>query len=242
MRDRRLAALVGSFHANDVIARLFIGVFRDGVAVLGVLDDIAVGLHGHLGTAVAEIPGLLSSGRAKSAHLESNLITGLYALSRIVNRMHRGRNLLGLAWLLPVHDLNDGEIICGIAFAVGDLQDFAVGAGLVVGALDGWPGGVAAVGESPRVAGDLAVAGPGSRPIQGHGLAAMDEVMRPGGGDDLRFVLALISVPEEGIAFLGAPCAGGLPALDLEMQMRPATAAALLAQQAEGLGELDPFA
>ena len=57
--------------------------------------------------------------------------------------------------------------------------------------------------------------------------------MRPSDGDQVRFVLPQICFPQNGETFLRAPFAGRLAALDLEVQMRPAAAAAFLAQQAD---------
>ena len=63
--------------------------------------------------------------------------------------------------------------------------------------------------------------------------------MRPRDRDDLRFVLALVRFPQERVGVLDAPLAGGLPGLDVEVQMRPAAAAPLLAEHADLLPRLD---
>ena len=64
--------------------------------------------------------------------------------------------------------------------------------------------------------------------------------MRPRHGDDLRFVLAPVGLPEEGVGLLDAPLAGRLPALDVEVEVRPAAARALLAEHADLLARPDP--
>src|SRR5262249_33293089 len=75
--------------------------------------------------------------------------------------------------------------------------------------------------------------------VQRELLARRDEVVRPRDGDDLRFVLAAVRLPEEGVRVLDAPLAGGLFRLDVEVQVRPAAAAPLLAEHPDLLARLD---
>src|SRR5438309_123791 len=52
-------------------------------------------------------------------------------------------------------------------------------------------------------------------------------------------VLTEIRFPQERVSLLRTPLAGGLPADDLEMKMRPTTAATLLAEHPQLLSHLD---
>ena len=62
--------------------------------------------------------------------------------------------------------------------------------------------------------------------------------MRAGHGDDGGLVFALVSLPREGVGLLRAPFARGLAAFDAEVQMRPATARAFFAEEADALTHL----
>src|SRR5262249_21131642 len=135
-----------------------------------------------------------------------------------------------LVLLPPVEDLHDGKIVVDVSPGVRDLEDLAVTAGPLVGALDRGPFRGAAVVKGPLVAGDLPGRAPGARAVQRDLFADRDQVVRPRDGDDLGPVLALVSLPEERVSVLDAPLAGGLLGLDVEMEVRPAAAAPLLAQ------------
>src|SRR5262245_16665196 len=63
--------------------------------------------------------------------------------------------------------------------------------------------------------------------------------MRPGYGQYLWFRLAHVGLPEKGVALVDPPLARRLAAGNVEMQVRPAAAAAFLAQQADALAHLD---
>ena len=55
--------------------------------------------------------------------------------------------------------------------------------------------------------------------------------MRPGDGDQLRLPLSQVRFPQERVAVDDAPFARRLSAADIEMQVRPAAAAAFFAQE-----------
>src|ERR1700687_3400063 len=57
--------------------------------------------------------------------------------------------------------------------------------------------------------------------------------------DEMRLMLPLVSLPKKSITFLNAPLAGGLLRLDVEVEMRPAAAAAFLTEHPELLSLLD---
>src|SRR5205807_5684581 len=69
--------------------------------------------------------------------------------------------------------------------------------------------------------------------------AGGDQVMRPGDGQELRPILLQIRLPEKAIAVNDSPFPRRLTASNVEVQVRPAAAAALLAQEAEPLAHLD---
>ena len=75
-----------------------------------------------------------------------------------------------------------------------------------------------------------------------HAFIGVNEMMRSGHGDDLRAVLLLVCLPDECITILCAPHPRGLTALDIEVQMRPAAAGALLADEPDALAHLHAFA
>src|SRR5262249_44756460 len=143
---------------------------------------------------------------------------------RSIAGVNSGWNLLGL---FLIEDLHDGKIIVDPSLRIGDLEDFAVTAGLLIGALDRRSFRALAVTEGPMVARDLAGRAPGTRAVQGDLLARRDQVVGPGQGNELRPVLPLIGLPEERIRALNSPLAGGLFCLDVEMEVRPAAATAL---------------
>jgi len=64
--------------------------------------------------------------------------------------------------------------------------------------------------------------------------------VRPRDGNQVRLVLAPVGFPQEGISFLSAEFAGGLPAEDLVMKMRPSATPALFPEGANLLTHYDP--
>src|SRR5262249_10335479 len=151
----------------------------------------------------------------------------------------RGRKLLGL---LPVEDLHDGKVVIDPPLRISDLEDFAVTAGLMVGTLDRYSFGAAAVAKGPLIARDLARSAPGTRAVQRDLLAYRDQMVGSRNGDKLRFVLSTVGLPEEGICILDTPLAGGLFGLDVEVEMRPAAAAALFPQHTDRLSSFHALA
>src|SRR6478736_5222750 len=67
-------------------------------------------------------------------------------------------------------------------------------------------------------------------------------MMRPSHGDELGFSLLKICFPQEGIAVDDAPLSGGLTTAEIEMQMRPAAAAAFFAEDADGVAHFQTLA
>src|SRR5437762_8030765 len=65
--------------------------------------------------------------------------------------------------------------------------------------------------------------------------------MRPRDRQQFRVMLLFIGLPQESVAVEDSPFAGRLPALDVEMQMRPAPARAFLAKQTDLLSHPDLF-
>ena len=63
MEGRFLASFIGTFHANDVIARFLKHMLRWGLAFFVFLFRTPVGLHCHQCGAVSEVPGLLAKRR-----------------------------------------------------------------------------------------------------------------------------------------------------------------------------------
>src|SRR5437899_9291954 len=64
-------------------------------------------------------------------------------------------------------------------------------------------------------------------------------MMRSRHSDDVRLMFLNVCFPKERIRILDAPFAGGLQRFDVEVQMRPATAASFLAENADLLAGLD---
>src|SRR5262249_34606677 len=138
-----------------------------------------------------------------------------------------------------VDHLHHGIIVVDPPPGVGDLEDLAVTARLLVGTLDRRPFRGAAVVKGPPIAADLPRRAPGERAVQRDLFARRDQVVWSRHGDDFWPVLAEVSLPEERVSVLDAPLAGGLLCLDVEVQVRPAAAAPLLAQHADLLPRLD---
>src|SRR5262249_30327422 len=135
-----------------------------------------------------------------------------------------------------------GEVVVHATLRVDDLQDLAVFPRPVVSPFHARSGRDGPVGERPLEAADLAPRAPGAGAVQDHLLAGPDQMVRPRDGDDPRPVLAPVGLPEEGVSLLDAPLAGRVPALDVEVEVRPAAARALLAEDADLLAHPDPLA
>src|SRR5262245_35531905 len=123
MPDGRLAAVVRSFHADDVMPRLLEAVRRHCVAVFSKRLDVAVRAHFHGRAAVAEVPQLVAVRGAEGADLERHRIARLDAEAGGVGGMDGRRQVLGL---LLVENLYYREVVVDVAVAVGDLEDLAV--------------------------------------------------------------------------------------------------------------------
>src|SRR5262245_48668316 len=82
--DGCFAALVDAFHARDVMTGFGVTMLRHGVTIFAERFRVAVGLHFHLGGAIAEIPGLTAGSRAKCPHFECHRVVRVNAERRSV--------------------------------------------------------------------------------------------------------------------------------------------------------------
>src|SRR5579864_2136709 len=148
MRDGSLAQAVRALHAYDVISRLLERVRSNGESILRQWHHVAIGFRCDAG-AVSEGPALLPVGGSERPDFESDLRSRRNARGGRVRGLNRWRRLLGMLWIEHIHRL---EIVGNAAALVGDLQDFAVGAGLRISPLDFRTRSFFSVGERPFVA------------------------------------------------------------------------------------------
>src|SRR4051812_41669127 len=141
--------------------------------------------------------------------------------------------------MLLVHDVHDGKVVIDSAVFVRHLQHFAVDPRLVVAPVQSWAFGRCAVAAHPVVGSDRVRGRPGAAAIEARPFTYRDEVVGPGDRQKLRLVLAKVGFPEEGVAFDDAPFPRWLAATDIKMQMRPAAAATLFAEDAYRRTHLD---
>src|SRR5207245_1177946 len=120
---------------------------------------------------------------------------------------------------------------------IDDLENLAVLSRVCIGVLYPRPLGGRAIGEGPLEAFDLPGT-PGARAIQSYLVSLPGDAVRPRHGENLWFVLAEVGFPEERVAVLDAPPAGGLHALDVEVKVGVTAAATFLAQQSDPLSHL----
>src|SRR6516162_7794431 len=236
MADRGVAVTVGALDANHVMPGLLEPVNGPCVTVLGKGDNIAVALHLDPGAAVAEIPRLHAVRGPEGADHECDRIARLDAECWIIHGMDGRRQLFSLALCQHV---DYGKIVIDAAASLGDLQDLAVDPGLGVDALERDPRCLRTVGEAPIVSYDLAILGPRSAAVERDLFIDRGEMVWPRHGEELGPILLLIRLPKKGVSLNDAPLAGGLLARDVEVQVRPAAAAPLLAEQADELSHLD---
>src|SRR5262245_23269811 len=128
--------------------------------------------------------------------------------------------------MLAIDDVNEREIVIDQAGRIGDLENLAVNARLGIGTFELFALRSLAVGAGPFVLRDLARRRPRFAAVEDDLLAQRNEMMRPGDGDQFWLPLLKIGFPEKRVAIDDAPFARRLLAADVEVQMRPAAAAA----------------
>ena len=119
--------------SNKVMAGFLVTVGGNSIALRIVTFAVAVGLDGNRRAAVAEVPGLTPGHIAECPNLEGNLVTRLDAEGGVIGGMNSGRQLIGMVF---VDNLDNGKVIVGSAGSVGNPEDLAVSAGLVVSSLN----------------------------------------------------------------------------------------------------------
>ncbi len=149
--------------------------------------------------------------------------------------MNRRRALVGVS---GIDDVDDGEIPGHAAPGIGDLQNFAIIPGLRIGALDARSRRRASLGKRPLVAGDLSAGTPRPRAVEHDLLTDECHMVRPGHGDDAGPVLAVVGLQQKRVAFDVTGPSRRHGAANLVMQVRPAPAVPLLAQDSDALPHL----
>lgn len=144
--DGLVAVFVGAADTGEVISRFAVGVFCHGIALRIVNLGFDVRADRHIGTAVAEIPGLVAVRRAKGADLEDQHVTWLDIERGVIRGVDSRGRLVGIGL---VEDSDDGKIIVHIAARIGALENLVVPARLFIRAPHLRTGGSGTVTKRP---------------------------------------------------------------------------------------------
>src|SRR5579862_8985655 len=225
---------VAVLDAHQIMARSLVLVNGLGIAVRRVHVSISVRLDRDRRRSVAEIPGLPAFLVAERADLEHHRIVRPDPERRSIRRVDRRR---GRVRVLLVENLHHLEVVIDMTLDVGDFQDLAIAPRLRVRLPErGQSAQVRAVRKDPLVA-QIPSLGLGA--VQIRGLPRPDQRVRTGHRGEGAGMLLERGLPEEGVAVLDAPEARRLAARDVQMEVRPSPAAALLADDAELLAHRD---
>ena len=152
--------------------------------------------------------------------------------------MNRRRNLLGM---FAIYTIDECKIVIDQPGCIGDLQNLAVNARLRVRPLQRRAASRLPIGASPFEFGNLPRRRPRTAAVEHDLLAQRHKMMRPRHRDQLRLPLVQVRFPQKRVAVDDAPFARRLLAADIEMQVRPAAAAAFLAQQPDWVTHPHPL-
>src|SRR5262245_767219 len=94
-----------------------------GVAVLGVLLDVAIRFDRDLCAAIAGIPNHITNRRPEASHLERDWISSADVHRGPARGMDRGRELVGMRLVDHEHHY---EVVVHCAARVGDFENLAV--------------------------------------------------------------------------------------------------------------------
>ena len=231
--------LVAASYRYDIIPRLLVPMSRQGITGRIVPNCVSVRSRFHPCASVSKIPYFLSVLCSERPHFEGHLIARIQTERGIVIRVDSGGYAVGM---LAVDYINNRKIVSEIPGRVRYFHNLAVFTCSFIDPFDITARGFGAVAECPFILGNLPRPAPALRSIKLDRLTCIDQMVRSGRCNNLRAVLLLVRLPDEGVSVLSAPHARGLTALDIEMQMRPAAAAAFFADQADALPHLHAFA
>src|SRR5262245_16100827 len=104
-------------------------MLRHGVTLVAQRLGVAIGLHFDSGAAIAEIPRLTAGSRSKRPHLERHRVARVNVKCRSIRSMNRGRKIV---CRVLAEDLHRGDVKPDASSRIGNLQNFAVSARLLI--------------------------------------------------------------------------------------------------------------
>ena len=209
---------------------------HSAVTVRGVLGRVDIRGHRNRRGAVAEIKDVLARPALESTGTKHDGITRLDPERRRIRGVH-AHDRGGAVSLRPLIDAHQREVVVGVPCVVRHRENLAVRARPRISPSHRGAVRRRAVAQRPRERAH-ALLRPRARSVERHFSTHLGRAMRPGDGNQRRIVLIAVRLPKERIRVLHAPLARRLHALDVEMQMRPAAAAAVLADVTEALAHL----